>query len=113
MHTAAAVRFVVVHVSGEKHPCDIEHGDIHADSSSRHGGGPECEDESTAGRASGRTSAGADEDDHRSGNHGDNEGGGGGGRWKPGFLEAELREMCLRQLEIPVPPAVGSTNGVN
>ena len=104
-HTTAA-RFVVVHVSGENPPGEIDGEDSHADCSSRHhgGGGPECEDEPAAGRESEIASgAGRDEGCHRSGKHGDIEGGeGGGGRWAPGFLEAELRETCLRQLEIPV-----------
>ncbi len=60
------------------------------------GGGPECEEPSPLGR-----------ENHEQCGRGDDEvggpvDGGGGGRWEPGFLEAELRDTCLRQLEIPV-----------
>lgn len=95
-----------MHVSGEPPPDEIDEnddgGDNRVDSGSgRHGGGPECEDEPAAARE--RAGAGG-EDPRRggSGKHGDGDGEWGGGRWEPGFLEAELRETCLRQLEIPV-----------
>lgn len=104
---AATARFIVVHVSGENPPGEIDDGESLADCSSRLGEGPECEDESTAGRDGERKGgAGLDENYHHSDKHGDGRGGGApqrrGGRWEPGFLEAELRETCLRQLEIPV-----------
>ena len=103
-------------MSGETSPCEIDDEDDHGDCSSRHGGcGPECEDEPIPARESGRESgAGVDEGYHRSSEHGDNEGGraeeGAGGRWAPEFLEAELRETCLGQLEIPV--GIGSMRSV-
>ncbi|CAM9884619.1 unnamed protein product [Scytosiphon promiscuus] len=71
-------RFVVIHVSGEKHP------------------GQRGDGNDNSGRRRNRH-AGID-------NHG--QGGAGRktkgyGRWEPSFLEEELRETCLRQLEIP------------
>lgn len=105
---------MVVHVSGEKDPSETTHG---YDEEGCGGGegfsgrcdGPEHEDETTAmGREGGGRSATAAGDEGR-GAYEDAGGGGGGdgggercGRWHPGFLEAELRETCLRQLEIPV-----------
>lgn len=92
---AALARFVVVHVSGETPPSAEAVGDNNADSACL-GGGPEYEEPSPPGRENHEQSGGGDDE------VGGPAGGGGRGRWEPGFLEAELRETCLRQLEIPV-----------
>ncbi|CAM9532778.1 unnamed protein product [Ectocarpus sp. 13 AM-2016] len=105
-------RFVVVHVSGEKDPGETTHGYDEKDCGGEEGfsgrcDGPEHEDATTSmGREGGGRIAtvvgegrGACED---AGGGGGGDGGGERcGRWHPGFLEAELRETCLRQLEIP------------
>ncbi|CAM9103019.1 unnamed protein product [Ectocarpus sp. 6 AP-2014] len=109
-------RFVVVHVSGEKDPSETTHG---YDEEGCGGGegfssrrdGPEHEGGTTEmGREGGVRSATAAVGDEGRGACEDAGGRGGGGRdgggercgrWHPGFLEAELRETCLRQLEIP------------
>ncbi|CAM9568470.1 unnamed protein product [Pylaiella littoralis] len=114
-------RFVVIHVSGEKHPSEIDDdssGDdaSNSDNSGGGGAGPECEeDASTTSREKNEGGVHSEAAEERVG-AGDRHGGGGGydggdegrgcgrgggGRWEPGFLEAELREACVRQLEIP------------
>lgn len=119
---ARTVRFVVIHVSGEKHPSEIDDdssGDdaSNNDNSGGGGAGPECEeDASTTSREENEGGVHSEAAEERVG-AGDRHGGGGGydggdegrgcgrgggGRWEPGFLEAELREACVRQLEIPV-----------
>ncbi|CAM9456623.1 unnamed protein product [Ectocarpus fasciculatus] len=109
-------RFVVVHVSGEKQPSETTHGYKYDDNGCGGGGGegssgraegPEHEDAPRAReRERGGRSATAVDDEEGRGAYEDAHGGGDGGgercgRWHPGFLEAELRETCLWQLEIP------------
>ncbi|CAN0515001.1 unnamed protein product [Ectocarpus sp. 12 AP-2014] len=108
-------RFVVVHVSGEKDPSETTRGYDEKDCGGEEGfsgryDGPEHEDATTSiGREGGGRSAtvvgegrGACEDAGGGGGGGGGDGGGERcGRWHPGFLEAELRETCLRQLDIP------------
>lgn len=77
-----------MHVSGEGDPRDVADFRTHKPD---HGS-----DDGEAGRVEGvlrRGGSGA------AGRQGVVEG---EGRWKLGFLQEELREICLRQLEIPV-----------
>ncbi|CAN0424747.1 unnamed protein product, partial [Ectocarpus sp. 8 AP-2014] len=109
-------RFVVIHVSGEKDPSETTHGYDEEGCGGEEGfsgrcDGSEHEDVTTSmGREGGGRSATAVGDEGRGACEDAGGGGGGGGgdrggerceRWHPGFLEAELRETCLRQLEIP------------
>lgn len=91
-----------MHVSGEKPPrssgADADDDNNNADRRSDFGSGPECEEPSPLGREN-KEQGGCGDGDEEGGPVGE-----AGGRWEPEFLEAELREMCLRQLEIPVLP---------
>lgn len=114
----------MIHVSGEKHPTATGGGDSNNDANCAgcpSDNGPECDEGSMS--PSGREheeaagQSGRQEVLDKSGGRGNrnrhsrlDDGGEGNverkmyGRWEPSFLEAELRETCLRQLEIPVSP---------
>lgn len=83
---------MVVHVSGEKHADEISVDN-----------GPECEEQvgQEVVRGESRSIEVEGDCDHEE-EAGDRRRTGKRGRWEPSFLRAQLRETCLRQLEIPV-----------
>lgn len=86
-------RFIVVHVSGETETDHTEHGEAvaHGDPQSQRAGGNLLRTPKDRKGTGVATDERSNQALHR-----------GEGRWELDFLRNELRDICLRKLEIPV-----------